>query len=198
MKEVWKDIVGYEGLYQVSNLGRVKSLPRARKCYADRQYISKERILKGRPNSKGYLRVQLKNGGKLERRFLHRLVAEAFIPNPSNKKEVNHIDCVPTNNTAENLEWTTHQENILWAVRCGRFKHLKEERSKLGKLLIEKAREAVKRKVCLINENGDVIKVYNTLTEACKEYRLDNGSLTKCCQGKQKTCGGYRWRYDND
>lgn len=198
MIEVWKDISGYEGIYQVSNLGRVKSLPRTHKCYADRMYVTKERILKVHPNSQGYLRVPLKNGHKEERRFVHRLVAEAFIPNPYNKTDVNHIDCVPTNNNAENLEWTTHSENMLWAVKCGRFEHLKEQRSKRGKAIIEKAREYVKRKICLIDENGNVIKRYNTITDACKEYGLDHGGVTKCCQGKYKTCGGYRWRYADD
>ena len=195
MKEIWKDIAGYEGLYQISNFGRVKSLPRELKRFADRKCLTKERILKAHPNSKGYLRVPLKKDGIEEKRFLHRLVAEAFIPNPNNKSEVNHIDNIPINNAVENLEWTTHKENMEWASGCGRFNHLKEQRSKYGKMNIEKARESVKRKVCLIDENGNVIKEYNTLTEACKDYGIDSGGLCRCCQGKQETCGGYHWRY---
>ena len=196
--EIWKDIAGYEGLYQVSNLGRVKSLPREHKCYADRQYVTKERILIAHPNSKGYLRVQLKKDGKVEQLFLHRLVAEAFIPNPSNKGEVNHIDNVPTNNNAENLEWTTHKENMEWSSKCGRYDHLKDQRSEYGKMNISKARKCVERKICLIDENNNVLKEYNTLTDACKDYGLDCGGVCRCCQGKQKTCGGYRWRYADD
>ena len=195
MTEVWKDIAGYEGLYQVSNLGRVKSLPRELKRFTDRKCLAKERILTAHPNSKGYLRIQLKKDGKTEQRFLHRLVAEAFIPNPSNKGEVNHIDNAPTNNKAENLEWTTHKENMEWSSKCGRYDHLKEQRSKYGKMNISKARKCVERKVCLIDENGNVIKEYSTLTDACKDYGLDGGGVCRCCQGKQKTCGGYRWRY---
>lgn len=195
MTEIWKDIAGYEGLYQVSNLGRVKSLPRELKRFAGRKCITKERILTAHPNSKGYLRVQLKKDGTEERRFLHRLVAEAFIPNPDSKGEVNHLDNVPTNNGVENLEWVTHKENMEWASKCGRFDHLKEIHSRYGKMNIEKARKCVERKVCLIDENGIVIKKFNTLTDACNAYGLDSGGLCRCCQGKQKTCGGYRWRY---
>lgn len=106
MKEIWKDIEGYEGLYQISNLGRIKSLKRMmknRKC---------EEIIKSPSKSeKGYLRIALCKNGKIKYVSVHRLVANAFIPNLQNKPCVNHKDCDTSNNNVNNLEWCTYKEN---------------------------------------------------------------------------------------
>lgn len=99
MKEIWKSITGYEGLYEVSNLGRVKSL--------NYNHTGKERILKNLNRSNGYLYVELHR----KKYSIHRLVASAFIENPDNLPCVNHIDCNPQNNKVSNLEWCTHQYN---------------------------------------------------------------------------------------
>lgn len=103
MKEVWKDITGYEGLYQVSNSGRVQSLPRENMC-VNRVYIRKGKVLKGSPDKDGYLCVHLSKNG-IERKFLvHRLVAKHFIPNPNNSQQVNHKNEIVNDNRASNLE----------------------------------------------------------------------------------------------
>ena len=115
MQEVWKDIPGYEGLYQVSSLGRVKSLERDTKRLRP-QHI-RERMLK--PRNGGYLQVYLADAGKREAVYIHRLVAQAFIPNPDNKPIANHKDGNKHNNSVENLEWCTHQENVLHAYLTG-------------------------------------------------------------------------------
>lgn len=107
MKEVWKDIPNYEGLYQVSNLGRVKSLPRKYK----KRFINKEIIKVLTKLPKGYLKVGLSKNGKVKYYFIHRLVAECFIPNIENKPCVNHKDCNPSNNRVDNLEWCNYIEN---------------------------------------------------------------------------------------
>lgn len=123
MKELWKDIKGYEGCYQVSNLGRIKSLDRmTNNQYGE--YFMKGRILKNSIiKDKGYCRVSLNNGnGKISKR-VHRLVAEAFIPNPENKLEVNHKDGNKLNNCVSNLEWCTNKENIEHSIRTGLKKH---------------------------------------------------------------------------
>ena len=117
MNEVWKDIKGYEGLYQVSNLGRIKSLY----GWNGHRYLEREKILK--PTSKYDKRVSYPRAviklikGKDKKDYkVHRLVAQAFIPNPQNKPQVNHIDGNPLNNRIENLEWCTDRENKIHAI----------------------------------------------------------------------------------
>lgn len=97
MEEVWKDIKGYEGLYQVSNMGRIRN--------------SKGCIMKQAINEKGYMRIRLCKDGKKSHLRIHRLVADAFIPNPDNKEEVNHISCMKSDNRVSNLEWVSSEEN---------------------------------------------------------------------------------------
>lgn len=107
MEEVWKDIPEYEGLYQVSNFGRIKSLPRKYK----KRYIKKENIKSPSKLPKGYLRIGLCKEGKIKYYAIHRLVAESFISNEDNKPCVNHKDCNPSNNKVDNLEWCSYLEN---------------------------------------------------------------------------------------
>lgn len=107
MEEVWKDIKGYEGLYQISNLGRVKSLPRQYK----KRFLNKEIIKVPTKLPKGYLKVGLSKNGKVKYYFIHRLVAEMFINKVDGKECVNHKDCNPSNNRVDNLEWCSYIEN---------------------------------------------------------------------------------------
>lgn len=119
-KEIWKDIPGYEGLYQVSNLGRIKSMKRYTKI-PNAIRIEKEKILKlGKRN--GYYVINLCKKNKRKSYQVHRLVAQAFIQNPKNKPYINHIDYDPTNNKVKNLEWCTQKENVEWSKchMCGR------------------------------------------------------------------------------
>ena len=113
--EIWKDIVGYEGLYQVSNKGRVRSLKRLINQKNGFKYYLEGKIL-SMPLSAGYPTVCLYKNGTQKHIRVHRLVAETFIPNPHDYKVVNHIDCGRTNNCVENLEWCNHKHNIQYAV----------------------------------------------------------------------------------
>lgn len=109
MQEIYKDIVGYEGLYQVSNLGNVKSFHKKNKGL----------LLSPGFDTGGYLLVILQKSGKKSTQKVHRLVALAFIPNPDNKPQVNHKNGIKTNNTIENLEWNTSSENVKHSFDTG-------------------------------------------------------------------------------
>jgi hypothetical protein len=111
MKEEWKDIIGYEGLYQISNFGRVKSLGKFQNAKLGSIAFRPEKILKGSPDTKGYLRVKLQRNTIKKNCKIHRLVGEMFIPNPLSKPEINHKDGIKTNNYYWNLEWATSSEN---------------------------------------------------------------------------------------
>ena len=119
-EEQWRDIKGYEGLYQVSNMGRVKSLSRIRKCGSNK-YIQKERIMKQQDRYNGYKKVQLYKDDYVSF-YVHRLVAEKFIPNPENKPQVNHKDSNISNNNLNNLEWVTISENSIHGYVYGNHK----------------------------------------------------------------------------
>ena len=125
MQEIWKDIKGYEGFYQISNLGRVKSL------HYKNVYSNKEKVLRERDNQDGYVSVVLKG----KKHYIHRLVAGAFVENPNQFKEVNHIDGNKRNNNAINLEWCTRSQNIIHAIEIGLLNKAKlvERMRALGK-----------------------------------------------------------------
>lgn len=108
--EEWLDVLGFEGTYQVSNKGNVKSLRRTKRSKDDSLSIIREHLKKPTVTSDGYLQISLYPGGRI--RFIHRLVAEAFIPNPDNLPQVNHKDGNKHNNNVENLEWCTNLENM--------------------------------------------------------------------------------------
>ena len=165
-EEIWKDIVGYEKFYQVSNLGRVRSFPR-------NGTIKEERVLK--PNKVGgYLQVTLQKHKNRKYKKVHRLVAETFIPNLENKREVNHIDGNKTNNCVENLEWVTTSENQLHSNYV--LKHNLKP-------------------ILQYDLNGTFIKEWEAIMIASKELNIFGSNITECCRGRRKTAGRYIWRY---
>ena len=135
---IWKDIEGYEGLYQVSDAGEVRSLDRITTGNRNRKINGK--VLAKLKTGTGYYRVDLCKNGKTKRHKVHRLVAKAFIENPNNKPFVNHIDNNPLNNNVSNLEWCTASENSLHSVRCGRWKE-RSHASVATKEIVEKVFE---------------------------------------------------------
>lgn len=172
--EVWKDVVGYEGLYQVSNLGRVKSLPKHKGCGVG--YTQKERVLKSANNGQ-YLFVILRKDHKSKMCLIHRLVAKAFIPNPSNKCDVNHINGLKTDNRAENLEWNTRQENIIHSYKNGLANHYT-------------------RAILQYDKQGRFVKEWSSIDKAAKSMNKPVTNISKCCRGdRYKTAYGYIWKY---
>lgn len=167
MKEIWKDIPGFENLYQVSNLGRVKSLPRK----------TNERIINGKiltpiNNGYGYMKITI-NGKK---KYVHQLVAQAFILNPNNYKCVNHKDENKLNNNVDNLEWCSVKYNCNYGIR----------NEKIGKKVIQYDKQ--------MNE----IRKYKTITEASKICNILISSISSSCRKKRKCAGGYIWRFTNE
>lgn len=195
MEEIWKDIEGYEGLYQVSNLGRVKSL--SRKVNMG-QYIRlmPETIKIPQNHSRGnYQNVVLSKHGRKTPRLIHRLVAMAFIPNPDNKPEIDHIDGNQTNNKADNLRWVTHKENTNFPIyRQRRSEAMKGSKGsqwgKYGKLHHNSI------PIVRIDPNG-LVAEYECLMSATRDG-FNLAAVWSCCNGRVRTHKGYKWMYKSD
>ena len=165
MIEIFKDIEGYEGLYQISNYGNVKSLGNCK--------YKKDKILKYSKDKDGYLYVGLCKNGKHKYIKIHRLVAEAFIENPNNYQQVNHKDEDKTNNHVTNLEWCTPKYNSNYGTR------------------IQRVIESQSRMVECI-ETGIV---YSSTIQVERELGFKQSSISRCCNGIRNTCGGFHWCY---
>src|SRR5699024_1112448 len=135
-KEIWKPVSGYEGVYEVSNLGRVKSLSRHKACghKGSKPQITEECLLSIREDRYGYKRVKLSKNKKSHLKYLHRILAKEIIPNPEGKPQINHKDGDKGNNSLENLEWTTQKENVIHAFATGLIKPRTGEKNSLSKL----------------------------------------------------------------
>lgn len=171
MEEVWKPIKGYEGLYEVSSLGRVKSLNFKRS--------GEEGILS--PASKPYLQVTLYSKGKASQPLVHRLVAETFIPNPNNLPQINHIDEDTHNNSVENLEWCSSSYNINYGKR----------NSTVSRKAVERARRVIKQDIW-----GD-LQLFESLGEVTR-FGYDRSHVHSCCTGKRKSHRGCTWFYEEE
>ena len=159
MTEIWKDIPGYNGRYKVSSLGRVAN--------------DKGKHLKVDINQKGYARVQLTKGGKKSNIKVHRLVAEAFIPNPYGLPQVNHIDEDKLNNSVGNLCWVDNRTNTM----------------------LNSNRTHRPRPVEAFSVDGDKIGRYESMAAASRATGIDKYSISAACLGTQKVAGGYIWKY---
>lgn len=175
MEEEWRDIEGYEGLYQVSNLGRVKSINYKR--------TGKERILKAVKDNWGYLTVRLYKDNKGKQCRVHRLVAQAFIPNQENLPQVNHISEDKTDNRVQNLEWITNKDNCNHGTRNQRMAESLTNNPKKSKPVIG------------ISKESGLILEYPSISEASRHTGTHNSHICECCNGKLKSAGGYYWMY---
>lgn len=184
LTEEWKPIEGYEGYYEVSSFGRIRSLPRyVIKDNKGNKALKKGKIMKlGKGGTHPYLIVGLSKEGIRTNYFVHRLVAKAFIPNddPINKPLINHKNEMKNDNWVDNLEWCSHQYN-----------------STYGKA-IEKQKQKRMKTVLQFDLNGNFINEYKSITEAGKQTGLFNVSIGKCCRNEQFTAGGFIWLFKID
>lgn len=172
MEEIWKDIPDYDGKYQISNLGRVKSL-----IFINRNIEKqREKIMKTQKHG-NYLKIVLTKSGIKKNYLIHRLVAQAFILNPDNLPEVNHKDENALNNFANNLEWCDHKYNINYGTRT------------------QKVLDKTSKKVRQLDLDKNVIKIWDSLNDAIRHY--SNSHIFDVCHHQRKTASGYIWEYEN-
>lgn len=200
MEEIWKDVEGFEGLYQVSNHGRVKSLG------FDKWH--KGRLIKPHFDGlKHYLFVQLYKKGVCKKVNVHRLVASAFIPNPNNLPQVNHKDECKTNNVVSNLEWCTKEYNINYndgaaikrAIKTRYERHnVKDIVAKIKATKIKRGSYSAERPVNQFTWSGEFVARYISATDAYKKTGVQMHVIGRCCKGEHKQGGGFIWLYDED
>ena len=185
-EEIWKDIPNYEGLYQVSNLGRVKRLNSIINLNSKNQHCSfkttkyyKEKILKN-INCNNYLRVTLCKDNIKKIKQVHRLVAKSFLDNYNDELEVNHIDENTLNNCADNLEMCTSKYNCNYGTRN---KHISDKH---------------KKSILQYTTDGMFLKKWNSISEASEYYNVSISSITQCLKHKHKTSRNYIWRYESE
>lgn len=166
MNEIWKPIKDYEDLYEVSNLGNVRK-------------IKDNYIFHKNKNSRGYIVVTLTKENVEKSHSVHRLVASAFIPNPSNKPQINHISGIKTDNRVNNLEWCTGSENMQHCYK----NNLQKKRFK---------------RVNQYTLDNQFIRKWDSLIQVEKELNINHSKISMVCNGKRKTAGGYIWRYESE
>lgn len=197
--EEWRDIEGYEGLYQISSEGRVKSLKRI----ARNNHTVNSKIRKPKIDKDGYCCVSLWIDGVSKEHFIHRLVAQAFVPNPENKPCIDHINTDRTDNRAENLRWCTHKENTNNPISREKFLQnryrVEGERRisiyKPTKEAVAKMAEKHKKPVGMYKD-GNLIKRFDSATDAEREdNNLKFMSISAACNGRLKTYRGYEWKF---
>ena len=191
--ENWRDIEGYEGSYQVSDCGRVKSLQRKITYKDGREKVLQEKILHNFLSDLGYYHVMLSKNGTPKRYKVHRLVAKAFIPNPNELPIINHRDECKTNNVVENLEWCDQNYNIHYGTMIDRGKEKQLNRSDLSK------------EVEQYTLDGKLVGTFKSASEVEREYpQFKTASISRCCMGGQilngkwqtiTTYKGYVWKY---
>lgn len=186
--EIWKDIRGYEGLYQVSNTGRIRSLDRYIKhSSGNGLQIMRGRVIKLKLHN-GYYFIGLHKDGKCITRNVHRLVAEAFICNPENKPCIDHINTIKTDNRVENLRWCTQLENINNPATIKKMKINHHLKNQFGKL------HPYSKPVLQFSLTDKFIKKWDCGADIERELGYKNGYISNCCNGKKEKAYNFKWK----
>lgn len=175
IKEVWKDIKDYENLYQVSNLGNVRSLDKYVNGKNSKRLV-KGKILSLFDDKDGYKIINLYKNKKIKQFRVHRLVAEAFIPNPNHLPQINHLDENKENNKINNLQWITLVDNCNYGTRNQR----------------------ISKKVNQYDLNGNYIRTWDSIIQVEKKLNIFHSRIIEVCKGQRRQIGGYKWRYSNE
>ena len=196
MEEIWKDIEGYEGLYQVSNLSRVRGLPITTR-FGNQWKRHPVRILTPGVGKRGYYVVSLAKNGKAKTFTVHRLVAKAFIPNPNGYQFIDHIDTNKLNNSLDNLRWCTSKQNSNNPLT---LEHNRQTSKRLWEngVFDNRADNITYRRVAQIDKQGNIVNVFPSIIEASKATGADRSAISAVCLGtnqKRHTPGGYYWRH---
>ena len=174
---MWVDIYGYEGLYQINEIGEIKSLERKTE---NNRTTYKERILKQHLTKYGYYKVHLFKDGENKTFLVHRLVAEHFLSNPNHLTQVNHLDENKQNNHYKNLQWVSPKDNCNYGTRNERISKSKN------------------KKVRQYDKKRKLLQEFESLTEASKLTGASLSHMSQVCNGQRKTCGGFIWKFTED
>lgn len=200
--EEWKDIPNYEGLYRVSNTGRVESLYRSILGRYGKRKSIKGRVMINQKCSNGYLFVALSKNGKTNMKLIHRLVAIVFVKGFQEGKEVNHINEDKTDNRASNLEWITHQRNSVHGTKIERTQKTFKERGvskgannpMFGKFGSKNPRS---KKIAQMDMNNNILKIFDSAASAARELNCGASFIGRVAKGYYPQAHGYKWKYLN-
>ena len=182
MEELWKDIPNYNGLYQASNMGNIRSLDRMVNAKNGSKCLKKGKMLIPQILHDGYYQVRLCDNGKSRQYRIHQLVAMCFVEKQKGNNQVNHIDECLTNNNASNLEWCTISYNNNYGGRIQRIK----KSMKNGKN---------SKSVIQMDLNGKIIKEWDSMSEVQRVLGISSSKIAMCCKGKRNKTGGFKWSY---
>lgn len=183
-EEIWKDIPGWEGQYQASTWGRIKSVPRKRVKLDGSIWYTKEKLLKPATMRDGYLMVCFNTSATKASYLVHRLIAKTFIPNPELLTTVNHINEIKTDNRVENLEWASR----LQQMNAGTVKDRIRKTMTLRPTCFRRVRQKL---------NGQIIAIFPTIEAAGMATGTNSTAICMCCKGRRKHANKYEWEYDD-
>lgn len=188
--EIWKDVVNYEGLYEVSSLGRIKALPRCVRRNTGYAW-TKEIIMSPKNDKDGYKTIGLRDASGKKKFFrIHRLVLLAFKGAPTFEGALGlHLDDNPANNCIENLTWGTNSENVRQAIERGRKPPSKPWQGKTG------AGNPGSKKILMLSSEGTILNTFHGIKEANRITNVNRTSISACCLGKRNLAGGFKWKY---